>query len=47
MEQDFCTIAGNLNVSVGTVHGIYKLFEETGNIYPKIREYTGMKIDEK
>ena len=47
MEQDFRSIASNLNVSVGTVYRIYKLFEETGNVDPKIREYTGIKIDER
>ena len=46
MEQDFCTIASNLNVSVGMVYRIYKLLEETGNVDPNIREYTGIKIDE-
>ena len=46
MEQNFRTIASNLNVAVGMVYRIYKLFEETGNVDPKIREYTGIKIDE-
>jgi len=47
MELHFHTIAENLSVSVGTVYGIYKLFEDTGNVDPKIRKYTGFKIDER
>ena len=47
MEQDFHSIAGNLNVSVGTVYRIYKLFEETGNVDSKNIAYTGVKIVEK
>ena len=47
MELDFRSIADNLNVSVGTVHGIYKLFQETGGVDPKIREYTGIKVDDR
>ena len=45
MELSFRSIAENLNVSVGTVYGIYKLFEDTGNVDPKIRQYSGFKID--
>ena len=47
MEQDYRSIAGNLNVLVGTVYRIYKLFKETGNVDPKKREHTGIKIDER
>ena len=45
MELDFRSKADNLNISVGTVHEIYKLFQETGGVDPKIREYTGIKVD--
>ena len=45
MEQDFRSIASNLNISVGTAFGIYKIFEDTGNVDPKVREYTGITTD--
>ena len=45
MELDFHSIAENLNVSVGTVYGIYKLFEDTGNVDQKTRQFSGFKND--
>ena len=34
MELPFRTIAQNLSVSVGTVHNVFKLFEQTGSVDP-------------
>ena len=35
MGLTFKNIASNLSISIGTVHNIYKLFEETGEVHPK------------
>ena len=41
MEQSFRDIARSLNISVGTAFNIFKIFEETGNVDPKKREFSG------
>ena len=41
MEQSFRDIAHSLNISVGTAFNIFKIFEETGDVDPKKREYSG------
>jgi len=47
MELDFRSIAANLNIAISTAHRIYTIFEQTGNIDPKRREYTAITIDER
>jgi len=47
MELDFRSIAANLNIAISTAHRVYTIFEQTGNIDPKRREYTAITIDER
>ena len=47
MEQSFRDIASSLNVSVWTACNIFKLFEETGNVNPKHREYFGYTVTDR
>ncbi|XP_065908769.1 uncharacterized protein [Dysidea avara] len=47
MEQDFRSIAANLNIAVSTAHRVYTTFEQTGNVDSKVREYTAIAIDER
>ena len=47
MEQSFRDIARSLNVSVRTAYNIFKLFEETGNVDPKHREYSGYTVTDR
>ena len=35
MDLTFKNIASNLSISIGTVHNIFKLFEQTGEVDPK------------
>ena len=35
MDLTHCCIARNLSISIGTVHNVLKLFEETGEVSPK------------
>ena len=41
MQQSYRDIAQSLNVSTGTVFNIVKIFEETGDVDFKHREYSG------
>lgn len=44
MELPFRTIAKNLNVSVGTVHNILKLFKRSGCVEPKIADLASTRV---
>ena len=44
LEQSFRDIAQSLNISVGTAFNIFKIFEETGDVDPKRREYSGFIV---
>ena len=46
MEQSFREIARSLNISVGTAYNVMKIFEETGEVESKHREYTGFVVDD-
>ena len=35
MDKPFKDIANSLNISVGTVYNVYRLFQETGEVSPK------------
>ena len=43
-ELPFRAIARNLSVSVGTVHSIYKLFEQTGSVNPRRPDRTSIRV---
>ena len=46
MDLTYRQIARNLSISIGTVHNVLKLFEETGEVSPKKPEREDMrKID--
>ena len=45
MELDFRSIAANLNISLSTAHRVYTIFEETGTVDAKVREFTAFTID--
>ena len=47
MEQSFRDIARSLNISVGTAFNILKIFEETGDVDPKKREYSGYIVTDR
>jgi len=42
---DFHSIAANLNISLSTADRVYKIFEETGTVDAKVREFTAFTID--
>ena len=44
MELSFRHIARNLNISISTAHSVYKKFEETGDVSPKVPEGEGKRI---
>ena len=45
MEYSFRTIAQNLSISLGTAFNVFKVFEDTGDIEPKHRKYSGIIVD--
>ena len=46
LDLDICTIASNLNTSLVTIQRICTLFEQTGNVDPKVKEHAGFIVDE-
>lgn len=44
MELQMRTVAKNLSVSIGTVHNICKLFEETGSVAPGKPDRTNTRL---
>ena len=47
MEQSFREIARSLNVSVGTVVNVFKIFKDTRDVEPKHKEYPGFIVTER
>ena len=47
MDKPFKDIANSLNISVGTVYNVYRLFQETGEVSPKTpyKRYDIRKLD--
>ena len=44
MELSFRHIARDLNISISTSHSVYKKFQETGDVSPKIPDGEGKRI---
>ena len=44
IELSFRHITRNLNISISTAHSVYKKFQETGDVSPKVPEGEGKRI---